>query len=139
MTARLQNVSRRNVLKAGTGLLVAIRFAPMLASEVVQGQPHLSGSDAIRTGVGATFATVGGTYIAGSVLRTGGTLISKGFSAIGGSRGAKQRGSSGGAAASHPKQINYAGMQPRSQSRGKNASGTPPPSPPPSNPSGKKP
>jgi type IV secretory pathway TrbL component len=44
-------------------------FAPMLASEVVQGQPHLSGSDAIRTGVGATFATAGGVYMAHAVAR----------------------------------------------------------------------
>ena len=51
-----------NIFLFGLTVLALAWFAPMLASEVVQGQPHLSGSAAIRTGVGATFATAGGVY-----------------------------------------------------------------------------
>jgi nicotinate dehydrogenase subunit B len=45
VTAALQNISRRNVLKAGTGLLVAITYAPILAmGQGTEFAPHLPGS-----------------------------------------------------------------------------------------------
>lgn len=132
------------ILFFGLTMLALAWFAPLLASEVVQGQPHLSGSDAIRTGVGATFATVGGAYIAGSVIANSRKLLSGGMKLSGGRRGGG-RGQSGGSGG-RPAQINYAGMQPRSQAAvaggpgptsGSTASKSPPS--PPSNSPGKKP
>lgn len=112
------------VLFFGLTMIALAWFAPVLASEVVQGQPHLSGSDAIRTGVGATFATAGGVLLGAtafkSITRTGGALMEM----AGGSRprGSRRGGSYRGGGSSRP-QINYARMQPRPSS---------PPPPPPS-------
>src|SRR5262249_39704191 len=66
------------ILFFGLTMLALAWFAPMLSSEVVQGQPHLSGSDAIRTGVGATFATVGGVFIANTAFRAAKNLMTGG-------------------------------------------------------------
>ncbi|MEA3106619.1 MAG: nicotinate dehydrogenase subunit [Gammaproteobacteria bacterium] len=45
MTAALQNLSRRTLLKAGTGLVVGIAFAPALApAQGTEAPPHLPGS-----------------------------------------------------------------------------------------------
>lgn len=107
-----------NVLLFGITVLALAWFAPMLASEVVQGQPHLSGSDAVRTAVGATFATAGGVYLGSSIISNTSKLIQ------GGARGAGRfiggtRGGRGGGSGGRPPQINYAGMQPRNPNRGR--------------------
>jgi type IV secretion system protein TrbL len=116
------------VLFFGLTMAMLAWFAPMLASEVVQGQPHLSGSDAIRTGVGAASAATGGVYLASKALIAAGR-------GVGGITGAfsnlhKSSGNTrGGGPSSRPASINYARMQVRPSS--------PPPPPPP--PSGKTP
>jgi len=111
-----------NIFLFGLTVLALAWFAPMLASEVVQGQPHLSGSDAIRTGVGATFATAGGVYMAHAVYKavgrgmvgTGRRLTGGGGRPRGGGGG--NRASGGGGAQRAP--INYAAMQPKPKSSG---------------------
>jgi type IV secretion system protein TrbL len=109
-----------NIFLFGLTVLALAWFAPMLASEVVQGQPHLSGSDAIRTGVGATFATAGGVYMAhavykavkGGMIGTSRRLSSPGRSSGGGGG----RGGGSGGAPRAP--INYGAMQPKPRSSG---------------------
>ncbi len=109
-----------NIFLFGLTVLALAWFAPMLASEVVQGQPHLSGSDAIRTGVGATFATAGGVYMAhavykavkGGMIGTSRHLSSPGRSSGGGG------GRGGGSGGAPPAQINYGAMQPKPRSSG---------------------
>ena len=48
-----------NILLFGLTLLMLAWFGPQLASEVVSGQPHLSGADAIRAGQGAAATAAG--------------------------------------------------------------------------------
>lgn len=109
-----------NIFLFGLTVLALAWFAPMLASEVVQGQPHLSGSDAIRTGVGATFATAGGVYMAHAVYKAvKGGMMSTSNRLSGGDRGSgggRGRGSGNGGAARPP--INYGAMQPKPRSSG---------------------
>ena len=109
-----------NIFLFGLTVLALAWFAPMLASEVVQGQPHLSGSDAIRTGVGATFATAGGVYMAHAVYKAvkGGMIdTSRRLSSPGrGTGGGGGRGGGSGGAPRAP--INYGGMQPKPRSSG---------------------
>ncbi len=102
-----------NVLLFGLTVMTLAWFGPMLASEVVQGQPHLSGADAMRAGQGAGARAVGypavaawGAVQGGRALLAGGRMLGRASRALGG--GGKS-GSGGGGAA----QINYAGMQPR--------------------------
>ncbi|MBL8552276.1 MAG: P-type conjugative transfer protein TrbL [Hyphomonadaceae bacterium] len=80
-----------NVMLFGLTILALAWFGPQLASEVVQGQPHLSGADAVRGAVGATALTIGagftGAYVArGAVGLAGsaGRMIAGGRSARGG-------------------------------------------------------
>jgi hypothetical protein len=103
-------------------------FAPMLASEVVQGQPHLSGSDAVRTAVGAGFTTIAGGYIvknaASSMLRMGRGAVGL----IGGRRGPSGSSGSGGRRGNgaRPAQINYAKMNAKPHSSPKNSGSSTP-------------
>jgi type IV secretion system protein TrbL len=60
-----------NVLLFGLTILALAWFGPMLASEVVQGQPHLSGADAVRTGLGASAIAIGGGMLAAQGVRAG--------------------------------------------------------------------
>lgn len=118
------------ILFFGLTMMALAWFAPMLASEVVQGQPHLSGSDAIRTGVGATFATAGGVYLANTAFMAAGRGIRSITSAFGNSRNNTRNSLGGGRGSAAPRPaINYARMQPRP---------SPPPPPPPAS-SGKSP
>lgn len=100
------------VLFFGLTVLALAWFAPMLASEVVQGQPQLSGADAVRTGIGAGFTTIAGgmvVYQAGkNALKIGGALGGGAMRMIGGARNYKGGGHSGGRRPA----INYAAMQP---------------------------
>jgi type IV secretion system protein TrbL len=110
------------VLFFGLTMVMLAWFAPTLASEVVQGQPHLSGSDALRTGVGATFATAGGLLIANTV-RSGAWNLGKGaVGLVAGKRGVRRSGG-GGSGGGRPAQINYARMQPRPNSSTNNTPG----------------
>ncbi|MGE3303480.1 MAG: type IV secretion system protein [Hyphomonadaceae bacterium] len=109
-----------NVLLFGLTVLALAWFAPMLASEVVQGQPHLSGSDAWRTGVGAGFTTIGGGFVAyqgaRNLVKLGGA-IAGGVGRLaggvhGGSRGGGSGGGPSGGGLSRPA-INYGAMNPK--------------------------
>ena len=101
------------ILFFGLTMVALAWFAPMLASEVVQGQPHLSGADAVRASVGAAVSTIGGGYLVAKTATGITNLVRGGARAIGGRRGGGGRSGAGGGAAAQPKQINYAGMQPR--------------------------
>lgn len=109
------------VLFFGLTVLALAWFAPSLASEVVQGQPHLSGADAVRAGIGATFTTAGGVMLGGMIARPALKLAGAAFGAAGkaiaGRRPNGRNGGGGGAGGARPAQINYAGMQPKPASR----------------------
>ncbi|QGZ94956.1 type IV secretion system protein [Terricaulis silvestris] len=110
------------VLFFGLTVLALAWFAPQLASEVVSGQPHLSGSDAVRAGIGATFTTAGGAMLGGMIARPALKLTGAAFGAAGkaiAGRRPNSRGGGGGGGASgaRPAQINYAGMQPKPASK----------------------
>ena len=99
-----------NVLLFGLTVLALAWFGPALASEVVQGQPHLSGSDAARTAIGATATAVGVAFTAGYV----GAGAVKAVSSIGRFVSSKVKGGGGGGSGGRPPPaINYAGMQPK--------------------------
>jgi type IV secretion system protein TrbL len=119
-----------NVLLFGLTVLALAWFGPSLASEVVQGQPNLSGSDAIRTGVGAGFSTVGAGFIAAqgakAAWNAGGALMGGAGRLIAGKRPGPRGGggSGGGASGGGQRAINYAAMQPRpSQNNSKSNGG----------------
>lgn len=91
-----------NVLLFGLTILALAWFGPQLASEVVQGQPHLSGSDAVRTGIGAAAVGVGGGMLAVGAVRNTARFAS---SAMRGGRsrgGGGARGGGGGNARTQP-------------------------------------
>lgn len=104
-----------NVFLFGLTVLALAWFAPMLASEVVQGQPNLSGSDAMRTGVGAAFTTIGGAFVLNQGLKSARRFM---MAASGGGPRRLQGGRSGGAAP-RPASVNYAAMRRRPPSQGK--------------------
>lgn len=105
------------VLFFGLTVLSLAWFAPSLASEVVQGQPHLSGADTVRTAIGAGVTAIGGgmlvyqgARIVGGGVRAMGSVTMK---AIGGSRPRGGGSGSGGSSRGTPRTpINYAAMQP---------------------------
>ncbi len=104
-----------NVLLFGLTVLALAWFGPALASEVVQGQPHLAASDAVRAGVGATIMT---TAVGAGALYTtigGVKLGARGMGAVGRALGGGGRRSGGGASGGGrgAPAINYAGMQPK--------------------------
>ena len=114
-----------NVLLFGLTVLALAWFGPQLASEVVSGQPHLSGADAYRAGVGGAITAVGGgvaSYYAAKTMIGGARALAGGASrAIGGARPASRGGggSSGGgnsSASGGARQVNYAAMQPKPSS-----------------------
>ncbi len=105
-----------NVLLFGLTVLALAWFGPALASEVVQGQPHLAASDAVRAGVGATIMTT--AVGAGAIYTTigGVKLGARGLGAVGRALGGGGRRSGGGGASGGGRgapAINYAGMQPK--------------------------
>jgi type IV secretion system protein TrbL len=109
-----------NVLLFGATVLALAWFAPILASEVVQGQPHLAGPSVAGAAAVSTVLSYAGTraFVSGATkLAVGGARL------IGGAaKSAGQRFSGGGGpgGAARPA-INYASMKP-------------PPAPPPATP-----
>jgi type IV secretion system protein TrbL len=96
------------VLFFGLTMSMLAWFAPQLASEVVQGQPQLSGADGVRAVTGAGSTAAGAGFVAS---RAGGGLYRLGKSAIGFARGGRgPRG--GGAGGARPVPIDYARMKP---------------------------
>lgn len=77
-----------NVLLFGLTILALAWFGPMLAAEVVQGQPHLSGADAVRTGIGASALGIGGGILAVQGVRAaaGASLATARFARNAGAR-----------------------------------------------------
>lgn len=100
-----------NVLLFGLTVLALAWFGPMLASEVMQGQPHLSGADAVRTGIGTAATGIGAAmtarYVAVSTFNAVRSIGQLGRSGMGGGGG----GGSGRGRASPP--VNYSAMQPK--------------------------
>ena len=109
-----------NVLLFGLTVLALAWFGPQLASEVVQGQPHLSGADAWRAGVGGAVTTIGGSCLAVQGARAAADvtrLVAGGVGRmIGGSKPRGGGASGGGASGGARPAINYGAMQPRPQS-----------------------
>ncbi|MFN3463234.1 MAG: P-type conjugative transfer protein TrbL [Terricaulis sp.] len=102
-----------NVMLFGLTVMTLAWFAPNLASEVVQGQPHLSGADTMRAGQGAGAHAVGYTAVSAWTVAKGAGALAAGGSAL--MRGARRLGGGGGGGARGGGQaaINYAGMQPK--------------------------
>jgi type IV secretion system protein TrbL len=105
-----------NILLFGLTVMALAWFAPVLASEVVQGQPHLSGADAVRSGLGA--AVIGGGAVAGGVVATrmavvgGARLIGRAGGALKGAMSTRGGGGSAGGGGGRAA-IDYAGMTPK--------------------------
>ncbi len=104
-----------NVLLFGLTVMTLAWFGPSLASEIVQGAPHLGGADAIRAGQGAAAHAIGYSAAAGwagaktlGALASGGRALSRGVR-----RGGGGGGGGGGARGRAQAAINYAGMKPR--------------------------
>jgi len=108
-----------NILLFGLTVMALAWFAPVLAGEVVQGQPHLSGADAFRAGLGA--AVIGGGTVAGGVVATRMAVVG-GARLIGRAGGALKsampnRGGGGNAGGGSGRAaIDYAGMTPKPSS-----------------------
>jgi hypothetical protein len=111
-----------NVLLFGATVLALSWFAPILASEVVQGQPHLAGPAVAGAAAVTTVLGVAGTtaFVSNATkLAVGGARL------IGGAaKSAGRRFSGGGPQGAARPAIDYAGMKP------------PPPPPPTTPPSG---
>jgi type IV secretion system protein TrbL len=101
-----------NVLLFGLTILALAWFGPQLASEVVQGQPHLSGADAVRTGLGTAAVAVGGGMVAGAAARGAVRFAGRAgrYVSGGGGRGGASRGG-GGSAAPAPR-VDHSRFQP---------------------------
>lgn len=112
-TFTLEDGGALNVLLFGLTVLALAWFAPLLASDVMQGQPHLSGADSWRAGTGAAMTTIG----AGAAGYYGGkTIMQTGRAAMGGAtralNAARRGGSSSSSNGGAPPRINYGAMQP---------------------------
>lgn len=100
-----------NVLLFGLTVMTLAWFAPNLASEVVQGQPHLAGADAMRAGQGAVTHAVGYTAVTGWTIAKGAGALAAGARFAG--RAARRIGGGGARSGGGQAAINYAGMQPK--------------------------
>src|SRR5690606_20404405 len=117
-TLTLDEGGALNVMLFGLTVMALAWFAPNLATEVVQGQPHLSGADAMRAGQGAAVRAVGATALAGwGAVKGAGALVAGGRALAGGARrlgrGGRGAGGGGGGRAQPQAAINYAGMRAR--------------------------
>lgn len=102
-----------NILLFGLTVLALSWFGPALASEVIQGQPHLSGADAVRTGIAATATGIGAAVTARYAVQSTIKAVTS-LARVGRSGGGNRSG--GGGSRTTPPQLNYAGMQPRPNS-----------------------
>lgn len=106
------------VLLFGVTMIALSWFGPQLASEVVSGQPHLAGSDAVRAAQGLA-AGATGLAVTTRILTSG--LGPKGGGANGGARGGARGGGRGSRGAPAPT-VDHSKMTPRPR--------TPPSAPP---------
>lgn len=100
-----------NVLLFGLTVMTLAWFAPNLASEVVQGQPHLAGADAMRAGQAAVTHAVGYTAVTGWTIAKGAGALAAGARFAG--RASRRIGGGGASSGGGQAAINYAGMQPK--------------------------
>jgi type IV secretion system protein TrbL len=114
----LEDGGALNVLLFGLTVMALAWFAPQLASEVVQGQPHLSGNDALRAGAGAAVTAVGAGLAVGYGARAGLRQVNRlVFSARDG------RSPGMGAGRTRAPRIDYAAMEARPRGDGFGATG----------------
>ena len=95
-----------NILLFGLTVMSLAWFGPQLASEVVMGQPHLSGADGFRAAQGAAAAAVG-TAVSARIMAGG---VSAG-------RGARARSAGAPRAAAASTGVDHSRLQPRQQVR----------------------
>jgi type IV secretion system protein TrbL len=110
-TLTLDKGGALNVLLFGLTVMALAWFAPNLASEVVQGQPHLAGADAMRAGQGAAMRAAGATAIGAWGVAKSAGLLAAGGRVL--SRAARPRAAGGGSGGQARQSINYAGMRAR--------------------------
>jgi type IV secretion system protein TrbL len=91
-----------NILLFGLTVLSLAWFGPQLASEVVMGQPHLSGADSFRAVQGAA-ATVAGTAVSARILSGG----------LGASRSSSMRSAATSRPAAAKTGVDHSKLQPR--------------------------
>lgn len=113
-----------NILLFGITVITLSWFGPQLASEVVAGQPHLSGADGVRFAQGA-LATAAGVAVTTRILASGvGGKAANANDKGGGSspRGGSPRGGSTPGGGPRPQTptppVNYAQMNPRPRPSG---------------------
>jgi type IV secretion system protein TrbL len=106
-TLTLDDGGALNVLLFGLTVLALAWFGPMLASEVVQGQPHLAGGDVWRSGVAAVATGAGAVMLARSVAQPALRALSAATSS--GVRRGRGAGGGGGGG-QRPAPINYGAM-----------------------------
>ncbi|MBI1252964.1 MAG: P-type conjugative transfer protein TrbL [Hyphomonas sp.] len=95
-----------NILLFGLTVLSLTWFGPQLASEVVMGQPHLSGADGYRAAQGAA-ATAVGTAVSARIMASG---VSAG-------RGGSVRSAAAGRPAAASASVDHSRLQPRHKPR----------------------
>ena len=95
-----------NILLFGLTVLSLAWFGPQLASEVVMGQPHLSGADGYRAAQGAA-ATAVGTAVSARIMASG---VSAG-------RGGRVRSAAAGRPAAASASVDHSRLQPRHNPR----------------------
>lgn len=103
-----------NVLLFGVTMIMLSWFGPQLASEVVTGQPHLSGADTVRAAQGVA-ATVAGAAVTTRILTSG--MGARGSSRSG--RGGGGRGGRGTPPRTPP--VDHSKMTPRPRGGGARA------------------
>ena len=113
-TLTLDEGGALNVMLFGLTVMALAWFAPNLASEVVQGQPHLAGADAMRAGAGAGVRAIGAGALGGWVAFKGaGALVAGGQGLARRLGRGGESGGGGGQRGGGQAAINYAGMQPK--------------------------
>jgi type IV secretion system protein TrbL len=98
-----------NIFLFGLTILALAWFAPALAAEVMQGQPNLSGADAVRSGIGAAASAAGAVYVARGAANALTNSMAPASRGVGGARAHTTSGR--GRVSRAP--INYAAMAPK--------------------------
>ncbi len=125
-TLSLDGGGALNVLLFGLTVLALAWFGPMLAAEVVQGQPHLAGADVWRSSVAAVATGAGAAMLTRSIV-SGAAFSTTGTSAPGGRGGRSGRSGRGGGSGPRSgfSMIDYSAMIPKrasqTSSKGKDA------------------
>lgn len=100
-----------NIFLFGLTILALAWFAPALAGEVMQGQPNLSGADAVRSGIGAAVSAAGAVYVARGAAKAATNSLAAVSRTLGASAG--RASSSSSRAGVSRASVNYAAMAPK--------------------------